>query len=416
MIRHWSFWGLFLLSAITATGIAYCQTTGNDALSVAAQQVVDKLSAVAQARRGDVAAIDANTTPPTLYVTLGAKDGVMEGTPLALFAKGDPIVVNGQTVDYILTPVGSAEVVRVQGDAICAATLKKTENGQQAAVGNVACTKAVPGTLAVSTFLRPDGATTQMGQEFADKLCLTLQDSGKFKVVERARFEAVLAELNLGLNDLFDPQKAAAFGRQVPARGVVVGSITQQNDRYAIGVRVVDIETGVQVASAAVNCGRSTELDDKYGKIVGTAPLVSVAGGGPTAPQVTKRVIDDELQWIPVRPVVATDLTIGGILWRKMLNINPMAYVSYTLVLDGRWRTLNLEIGKADQAPDRSATLHISLDGKPCNDVDVLRGNRAVHVSLDVTGVSAVRFSAQYPTPLQINGDSLLIGDGTTGQ
>jgi len=56
-----------------------------------------------------------------------------------------------------------------------------------------------------------------------------------------------------------------------------MGTITQQNDRYAINARVVDVETGVQVASSAVSCGRSDELDRKYGS--GTVVI-----DGPTIP------------------------------------------------------------------------------------------------------------------------------------
>lgn len=270
---------IVLLGTLATAAVCYAQ--GDDALTVAAKQVSEQFVNSADAKRGEVAEVDDTTTPTTIYVLLGQADGVQEGNVLNIVSKGDPIVVAGETVGFKEKPLGTAEITRVQSDRLSVATMKTTVPGQQPQKGCLAYLKPVPSTLAISTFLRPDNAATMMGQEFADKLGMALQASGRFQMVERTRFEAVLKELGLSLNDLFDPVKAARLGKQLQAKGVVMGTITQQNDRYAINARVVDVETGVQVASAGVSCGRSTELDGKY---TGGTVVVDTPAGLPSPP------------------------------------------------------------------------------------------------------------------------------------
>lgn len=262
-----------LLATFAAVTLCFAQT--DDALTAAAKQVAERFVESADAKRGEVAELDSVAAPKILYVSLGTKDGVHEGQLLEIAAKGDPIIVGGETIGFKETPIGTAEITRVQSDRLCMATVKNVTPGVAITKGSIAYLKPVPATLAVSTFLRPDNAATMMGQEFADKLGMALQASGRFQMVERTRLEAVLKELGLSLNDLFDPTKAARLGKQLQAKGVVMGTITQQNDRYAINARVVDVETGVQVAAAAVSCGRSTELDGKYsgGTVVADSPM-----------------------------------------------------------------------------------------------------------------------------------------------
>lgn len=376
--------------------LAFAQ--GEDALTTAAKQVADRFVQSAQAKRGQVAEIDG----PTLYVSLGSGDGILEGQLLQISAKGDPIVVNGETLGYKEKPVATAEVTTVQGERLCLATVKRTVTGQQPAKGNLAYLKPTPPTLAISSFLRQDNALTAMGTEFADKLGMALQATGKFRMVERSRLETALGELKLGLNDLFDPTKAARLGQMIQAKGVVTGTITQQNDRYTINVRVVDIETGTQVLTAVATCGRSDELDRKYGQ-AGPGE-----GGGITTPPpgVTKSLFDQDLQWVPqgLHWTTAPATMIGRERWDAPRGMGSFgvglpgggAPTKWTLALDGEWTRLTGKIGASEPSAGpggfvstpRRYTVVFEGDRGPLRQVTVREGQNPESLSIPLDGLS----------------------------
>lgn len=359
----------------------------DDALSVAAKQVTDRFVQSSQAKRGQVAEIDG----PTLYVSLGSGDGILEGQLLQIAAKGDPIVVDGETLGYKEKPVAVAEVATVQGERLCLATVKRTVPGQQPAKGNLAYLKPAPPTLAISSFLRQDNAPTAMGQEFADKLAMALQATGRFRIVERTRLDAALSELKLGLNDLFDPAKTARLGQMIQARGVVMGTITQQNDRYTINVRVVDIETGTQVLTAVVTCGRSDELDRKYGQ----AGPAGGGGGITTHPGVTKSLFDEGLKWLAdMDPSFHTrdDVLVGGKIMLGPQTTNRRECALY--LGDGNWRSLSAEVGIPDAARyEESILVTFSSETRPLKTVVVQPNEKPQRFSVDLTGVETLRIT-----------------------
>lgn len=278
-MRHTS--GLLVVCMLIAAAVCV-QAQENDPLAQAATQIVEKLVLAATPKSGPVAAVDNGTVPATLYVALGTRDGIMEGALLTIVAKGEAIKIGDEVVGYRESPVGTAEVLRVQSEKLSIAQVKSQVAGQKPIEGNMAYIKTLPSTLAVTAFLRADGVGCQMGVDLADKLTGALQGSGRFQMVERKRLETALGELKLSLNDLFNSEKAAQLGKQVTAKGVVLGGITQKNDGYTISARVVDIETGVQVATATATCPKTAELDAKYGQAVaqGGGPDTGTGGGG----------------------------------------------------------------------------------------------------------------------------------------
>lgn len=365
---------------------------GDDALTVAARQAADRFVQASEQKQGVVADVDAATAPVTLYVTLGSKDGILAGQLLAIFAKGDPIVVDGKVVGNRMKTVGTAEITQVQNENLCMAAMKTTVPGQQPARDNVASLKGVPHMLAVSTFLRPDNAGSMMGQEFADKLGAALQASGRFGMLERARFDAVLGELKLGLNDLFDPAKVAQLGKQLQAQGIVLGTITQQNDRYAINARVVEIQSGVQVASATATCGRSDELDAKYGR---TATAVGGGVSGTTTPPPpVASVFSRDVKWLcqgPYPPKLVQDAVVaGGVYWSAAIALQGEA----TAVLEGKWQTLQFEVAVPDAAGSYKPLVEFVGDGRLLGSAQPRWKQKPVQVRLDVSGVQALTIRA----------------------
>jgi hypothetical protein len=364
---------------------------------------VDKVVAAAEPKSGEIAEVDGEN----IYVALGSRDGVLEGQLLEVVAKGDVIVVGGEVLGYKETPVGTAEVLRVQNDRLSVARFRGGPGGQTPAAGMTAYVKRVPGTLAMSAFLRPDNAGCQMGQELADKLSAALQGSGRFKLVERSRFEAILQELKLGLNDLFDPQNAAKLGQQVQAKAVVLGTVSRQNDGYSVIARVVEIETGVQVATAEVLCNRSDDLDAKYdGAAGGTGSAVGGGwGGGGKIIETPANVVrlfealkpfeTAGREWAP-QPL-GTCL-VGGSLRDNCIGY-PFGYVVFDL-RGHTWTELRATVGLHDTDTKWSARfcsrpLTVSCDGRTAFAWEPERDKSVENLHVPLAGVGTLRIDVE---------------------
>lgn len=436
---------LFLLCGSVASWAQ--QWTPGDPLVAAAAQIAGRFSEASQPKRGDVVAVNADTTPALIYVRLGSKDGILEGTPLTVVAKGKPILVDGAPIDYEEQDVGLAEVKRVQSETLCAAVMKSVLPFQKPAVGSVAYVKTLPGTLAVTTFLRPDGLESLMGQQIADKLQDALQQSGRFQTVERTPMEKVLAELGLSLNDLFNAEKAAQFGKLVQAKGIILGAVTQRNDGYTINARVVDIETGVQIATSSAGCPRTSDIDKAYDTIVKThcktckcaqgtpigahgpnqhcqtctcvpvqahcptckcAPGTPIGAHGPDQHcqtctcvppstvsgrlvpvynQDSESLFTEQTKWIfkgAISP--RRDMTVGpGVYWPACEQF----YGENTVILNGTRTRISLQLA-LDSQEDNSASVEFIADGKSFFQVDLTPRADPVCVELTVPGVMAL--------------------------
>ncbi len=102
-----------------------------------------------------------------------------------------------------------------------------------------------------------------------DSLSSSLLATGRMRVIERHRIQDVLKEMNLGASGLVDSSSAAKVGKQLGARFIVLGSISNvsvrdvyrsvgiaaKTNRYVdveADVRMVDVETGELISSAKV--------------------------------------------------------------------------------------------------------------------------------------------------------------------
>jgi len=95
-----------------------------------------------------------------------------------------------------------------------------------------------------------------LGRTFSELLAMEFLSHG-YQVVERTRFESLVAEQNYAASKLFDPDYSVRLGKLVGADTIVLGSI-QQLDAYGFGghwkvigtvtLRLVDTETGRTIA------------------------------------------------------------------------------------------------------------------------------------------------------------------------
>lgn len=96
-----------------------------------------------------------------------------------------------------------------------------------------------------------------------------LVQSGYFSMVERARVDALLGEIEFGMSGLVDPGTAAKFGKMLGAQYVVIGSITgfgadpkhRGNHMVKVSARMVEVETA-RIALAGRGTGSAKAVSD----------------------------------------------------------------------------------------------------------------------------------------------------------
>ncbi len=271
---------LCLVFLLAAGALAQVEL-GDDPISQAAIQIAEKLAAAAEPKSGEV--VDEDTTDmqhPTLYVMLGSKDGVGEGTMLDIIEKGAPIKVGEEVIGFRENPAGTAKIVRVQSEKLSVARVETIVPGESPGKDCIAYVKTVPQTLAMCAFQNSDKAVSKLGLEFADKVGAALSGTGKFTVIERPQLEELLGGPKANTADLLNPEKSGALAPKVPAKALVTGTIAKQNDRYVIAVRVLEIGAGIPLGATTATIARSDEADGKYADVKdGTG-----GGGGTVTP------------------------------------------------------------------------------------------------------------------------------------
>jgi TolB-like protein len=85
--------------------------------------------------------------------------------------------------------------------------------------------------------------------DLLDKLITGFVNIGRFKVIERAQLEKILAEQKLGLSGVLDASTAAQIGKGIGVDGVVCGSVTQGGGGVSIDARLIDTETATIITA-----------------------------------------------------------------------------------------------------------------------------------------------------------------------
>ncbi len=111
--------------------------------------------------------------------------------------------------------------------------------------------QAADGAVAVLYFDNQGNADLEpLKVGLAQMLITDLQQAGDIPVVERARIQAVLDELELGHNGMADPTTAARIGKLLGAEWLVLGSYFDLMGTLRVDTRVVRVETGEIVHTA----------------------------------------------------------------------------------------------------------------------------------------------------------------------
>ncbi len=97
-------------------------------------------------------------------------------------------------------------------------------------------------------------ATKGVGREIGeidllDKLKTVFVNLNRFKVIERALLEKILAEQKLGISGVIDEATAAQIGKGIGVDAVVCGSIAHAGNSASIDARLVDTETAAIITA-----------------------------------------------------------------------------------------------------------------------------------------------------------------------
>jgi curli biogenesis system outer membrane secretion channel CsgG len=120
----------------------------------------------------------------------------------------------------------------------------------------------VPASVAVFDFenLSPlDAADADIGELLTAKAIETIEEAGRYDVVERQHLSTVLAELNLGSSMVADPQTRLKLGAITGARLMMFSTYQLIEKQLRLDIRLVDVQSG-QVLNAVSHVAPEPDL------------------------------------------------------------------------------------------------------------------------------------------------------------
>lgn len=102
-------------------------------------------------------------------------------------------------------------------------------------------------------------ATMDLSELLTAKSIETIEDAGRYDVVERQRLALVLEELHIGSSMAADRETQLKLGAITGARLMVFGSYQVINNQLRLDVRLVDVESG-RVINAVSEMAKENNL------------------------------------------------------------------------------------------------------------------------------------------------------------
>ncbi|MGD9367011.1 MAG: CsgG/HfaB family protein [Desulfobacteraceae bacterium] len=87
-------------------------------------------------------------------------------------------------------------------------------------------------------------ARMDLSELLTAKAIETIEEAGRYDVIERQRLAMVLAELNIGTSGFVDRQSQLRLGEITGVRLMVFGSYQVMENQLRLDVRLVDVESG----------------------------------------------------------------------------------------------------------------------------------------------------------------------------
>lgn len=106
--------------------------------------------------------------------------------------------------------------------------------------------KGKPAKIAVVPFtnLGPTAHEKKLGDIVSELLVTRLTGKENITIIERGQIDQVMNELKLSMLGLTEGSNAEKVGKLLGAEAMIVGSVSEVGDKFAIAARHVDVETG----------------------------------------------------------------------------------------------------------------------------------------------------------------------------
>jgi hypothetical protein len=125
------------------------------------------------------------------------------------------------------------------------------------------------------------GASGDLGDIILDKIINVLVNQERFKVMERAQLDKVVAEQSLGVSGVIDAATAAEIGKGIGVDGIIIGSVAAaRSGALSIDARVIDTESAAIIVAQDAYSGSSdaqsvkNAIENLARKITEELPLV----------------------------------------------------------------------------------------------------------------------------------------------
>ena len=125
------------------------------------------------------------------------------------------------------------------------------------------------------------GASRDLGEIVLDKMITVLWNQQRFKVMERAQLDKILAEQSLGASGVVDAATAAQIGKGIGVDAIVIGSVAAApSGAISIDARVIDTESATIIVAQDAYSGSSdaqsvkNAVENLARKIAESLPLV----------------------------------------------------------------------------------------------------------------------------------------------
>jgi len=93
-----------------------------------------------------------------------------------------------------------------------------------------------------------------------ENIITRMAKSGRTEIVERARLQDALKEMELGLAGIIDEQSAVELGRAVGANAILLGSFASIGQKIRINARLIDVKTSRIIKAEVVQGNVSSEI------------------------------------------------------------------------------------------------------------------------------------------------------------
>ena len=125
------------------------------------------------------------------------------------------------------------------------------------------------------------GASKDLGEIILDKMITVMVNQERFKVMERAQLDKILAEQSLGSSGVIDATTAAQIGKGIGVDAIIIGSVAATTSgSISIDARVIDTESATIIVAEDVYSGSSdaqsvkNAIENLAKKMTDNLPLV----------------------------------------------------------------------------------------------------------------------------------------------